>query len=367
MVSHPNVVTLNQEVYAELLGMGWDVICVVPSTWKDAYRPQGFRPRALEALEGRVRFLPVAFGGEPQRHFYLASPTRVIRELRPDASFVEQEPFSVPALQWGSALGRAGVPFGLQADENLDRPFPWPAYAIRRTLLPRAACIAARSPRAGRLMRQWGATGRIEVVPHTVPRWTEVARGGDLTFTVGFAGRLVPEKGLDDLVEAVGRLDGPVRLLLIGDGPMRQDLEARTLPHGEVEVRTGLVGPSMREAYGEIDVLVLPSRTTETWAEQFGRVLVEALLCGRPVVGSDSGEIPWVIGTTGGGLVFPEGEPGALAEHLMRLQRSPAERGELARRGREAAIREFSVEAAGRALDALLQPLSARAAAAAAR
>jgi glycosyltransferase involved in cell wall biosynthesis len=59
----------------------------------------------------------------------------------------------------------------------------------------------------------------------------------------------------------------------------------------------------MRDAYAEMDVLVLPSRTTSRWAEQFGRVLIEALWCGVLVVGS--GEIPWIVETTGGGRVFP--------------------------------------------------------------
>jgi len=355
VVSHPNVVTSNQEVYLELLHAGWDVTCVVPASWRDDYHPEGFEPEVLAGLEGRVRFLPVALPGEPQRHFYLTLPARLIRELRPDVAFLEQEPFSVPAFQWGSALGRARVPYGLQADENLDRPFPWPARVIRKILLPRARCIAARSPRAGKLAREWGATGYIGVVPHTVPRWEPTARRGDPRFTVGFAGRLVPEKGLHDLIGAVARLDGPVRLLVLGDGPLRTEVESASLPNGSVEVRTGLRSENMRDAYAEMDVLALPSRTTPTWAEQFGRVLVEALLCGRPVVGADSGEIPWVIRSTGGGLVFPEGDLAALAESLRRLQHSPEERESLAREGREAAVRQFSVQAAGRALDDLLQ------------
>ena len=65
----------------------------------------------------------------------------------------------------------------------------------------------------------------------------------------------------------------------------------------------------MAAGYAQLDVLVLPSHTTPTWKEQFGRVIVEALWCGVPVVGSDSGEIPWLIELTGGGLVFPEGDP----------------------------------------------------------
>ena len=82
----------------------------------------------------------------------------------------------------------------------------------------------------------------------------------------------------------------------------------------------------MPQWYAEMDVLVLPSRTTPTWAEQFGRVLTEALSCGTCVVGSDSGEIPWVIGTTGGGMVFPEDDVAALAETLTLLRDSERRR-----------------------------------------
>ena len=59
-----------------------------------------------------------------------------------------------------------------------------------------------------------------------------------------------------------------------------------------------------------LDVLVLPSLTTPSWKEQFGRVLQEAMACAIPVVGSDSGEIPHVIGDAG--LVTPEGDAAAL-------------------------------------------------------
>jgi glycosyltransferase involved in cell wall biosynthesis len=103
-----------------------------------------------------------------------------------------------------------------------------------------------------------------------------------------------------------------------------------------------------------MDVLAVPSRTTETWAEQFGRVLVEAMLCGRPVVGYESGEIGWVIRTGGGGIVVPEGDIDGLAAALSELQHSPEKRAELAARGIEGAERHFSVRAVADALEDLL-------------
>jgi glycosyltransferase involved in cell wall biosynthesis len=81
-----------------------------------------------------------------------------------------------------------------------------------------------------------------------------------------------------------------------------------------------------------LDVLVLPSRTTPRWKEQFGRVIIEALACATPVIGSDSGAIPEVIGEAG--LVFPEGNALALANAINTLHDSPAERRRLGALGR---------------------------------
>ena len=55
-----------------------------------------------------------------------------------------------------------------------------------------------------------------------------------------------------------------------------------------------------------LDLVVLPSETQPNWKEQFGRILIEAMACGTPVLGSDLAEIPSVIRTTGGGRVFAE-------------------------------------------------------------
>jgi glycosyltransferase involved in cell wall biosynthesis len=107
-------------------------------------------------------------------------------------------------------------------------------------------------------------------------------------------------------------------------------------------------------AYAQLDVLVLPSHTTPTWKEQFGRVLIEALWCDVPVVGSDSGEIPWLIGLTGGGLTFPEGDREALAARLVELRQAPELRRRLAATGRASVDRLFSVPAATDQLERLL-------------
>jgi glycosyltransferase involved in cell wall biosynthesis len=135
---------------------------------------------------------------------------------------------------------------------------------------------------------------------------------------------------------------------------MRSSLQEQPIPGSSVRVLQGLRHEEMAGAYAQLDVLVLPSHTTATWKEQFGRVIVEALSCGVPVVGSDSGEIPWLIGLTGGGLCFPEGDAHALAQQLQRLRDDPALRERLAHDGGAAVERLFTVRAATDALERLL-------------
>jgi len=353
IVSHACVLPANQSVFVFLADRGWETDVVVPDHWAHEYAEGSVAAAKLASLEARLHPLPVALAGQPQRHFYTRGAcSRLLRRLRPQVAFLEEESFSAPAFQWGVACWRHRVPFGVQAAENLDRALPAPARIFRAWTLRHAAFVAARSPTAKQLAERWGARGQVEVIPHAVPSWPKVGNDSqDDRFTIGFAGRLVEEKGIFDLLEAARRLPGHVRLLLAGNGPLRSRLERAGSEKVTIEIASDIKHEDMARAFGEMDVLVLPSRTTPTWVEQFGRVLVEALWCGVPVLGSSSGEIPWVIEATGGGLVFPEGDAVALAAALEELRASPEKRIRLAEAGRQSVERLFSVEAAGRLLD----------------
>ncbi len=410
VVSHPAVVDVNQEVYRELARRGWDLTVVLPSRWRHEYAHTDVTPRALPGLEDSLRPTPVAFPGRPQRHFYLTSCRSICARSRPHVAFVEAEPYSLSAAQWSRAFRRLGIPFGVQCYENIDRPLPMPVRRLRSRVLREAAFVAARSDSAARLARAWGARGEVDLAPPAVPAWDTVAvpdrdrapglaarplgerppaerplperplAGRPLAerpladptehpqaehslpehpqaerpFTVGYAGRLIESKGLIDLLAAVRQLDAPVELVLIGNGELRAQLDGQPIPGSRVRVLDTLTHDQMARGYAQLDVLVLPSHTTPTWKEQFGRVIVEALWCGVPVVGSDSGEIPWLIGLTGGGLVFPEGDRDALAAALGRLREAPELRRELAASGRAAVEERFSVPAATDSLERLL-------------
>ena len=150
-------------------------------------------------------------------------------------AFLEAEPYALAAAQWGRVLRRAGVPFGVQCYENIDRPLPTPVRALRSRVLRDAAFVAARSDSAARLAEHWGAAGEVAIAPPAVPSWDRVPSAGERPFTVGFAGRLTASKGLSDLLEAVRGLSAPVELLLVGDGEVRDRLEGAEIPGSRVQ------------------------------------------------------------------------------------------------------------------------------------
>ena len=165
------------------------------------------------------------------------------------------------------------------------------------------------------------------------------------TIVLGYVGRLVPEKGVDLLLAAAAGISG-VAVVVVGGGRDEKRLRRLATALGVAD-RTHVVGSvpstSVSEWLAALDVLVLPSLTTRGWSEQFGRVLVEAMACGAVVVGSDSGEIPSVIGDAG--LVVEEGSAAALRDALERLLGNEYERRRLGGAGRAQALRSFTQDA----------------------
>src|SRR5207248_3079132 len=102
--------------------------------------------------------------------------------------------------------------------------------------------------------------------------------------------------------------------------------------HGKrVRVVTGVRHADVPRYLNAMDILCAPSQTTPHWREQFGRMLVEAFACGVPVIGSDSGEIPYVIDKSG--LIVAETDEPAWRKALTELVESPTRRRELVARG----------------------------------
>ena len=182
------------------------------------------------------------------------------------------------------------------------------------------------------------------VDPELFP-WREPLLDPQRRFTIGYIGRLVPEKGVDLLLKAVSSLEEDVSVIIIGAGPQRGSLEQLAAQSGieeRVEFIPWIASSELPGQLRRMDALVLPSRTQSNWQEQFGRVLLEAMASGVPVVGSTSGEIPNVIGDAG--LVFTEGDTEALAALLCKLAADPELYYRLAERGRARVLAHYTQE-----------------------
>jgi glycosyltransferase involved in cell wall biosynthesis len=130
---------------------------------------------------------------------------------------------------------------------------------------------------------------------------------------------------------------------VLGTGPLRRALASLASELGLADriVFDDPIPSTQMPAYlAGLDALVLPSRTRPNWKEQFGRVLIEAMACGVPVIGSTCGEIPQVIGEAG--LVVPEDDVEALRAALLRLQRDAELHRDLSTRGRARVLAHYT-------------------------
>jgi glycosyltransferase involved in cell wall biosynthesis len=157
---------------------------------------------------------------------------------------------------------------------------------------------------------------------------------------VSFLGRLTSEKGLDLLTSVLGQLYSPWRALFIGSGPMQKTLEewGKKYP-GQVRI-VSATHDEVPAYLNATDILCAPSRTMSNWREQFGRMIIEGFASGLAVVGSDSGEIPHVIGDAG--IVVGEKDQSGWVHTLERLIEDESLRADLSERGRVRAQKLFA-------------------------
>jgi glycosyltransferase involved in cell wall biosynthesis len=302
-------------------------------------------PDAVVGLPIEVRRMPA--GSRRERVVWLA---RQLRELRPDAVWVQEEPID-PFLLEILALHRFRHRLRIVASvcENI---FPRSASplerAARRLLWPRLdGLIAVAGPsiegiRAAGMPESVSAAslvaGGLEPPTHVEPRALPFAESD---FVVGFAGRIVEEKGWRILVRALGALPSEFKLAVAGEGPDLGELQT-ALP-GRLHVAGLLPKGELWGFYAAIDCLAVPSLTRPRWKEQLGGTLLDGLAMGVPVVASASGGLPDAMGEAG--VLVPEGDADALVDALRRLRDDVGLRARLAEAGRERFRREFAIPA----------------------
>jgi len=385
VISHTYIVDLNCEKLRALaqIDPAVEVTVVVPRRW----RPGGVQKRTIESepkQEGNFRLCPLPNLSDNNQGLLCFGPALVslLRQFRPHIIQVEQGAKSLAYAQT-ITLNRA---LGLGAKNlfftwwnlpyDLKPPVSWlEGYNLRHT-----HGLVVGNQDGADILRQRGYHGPVQVMPQlgVDERLFQPQPQPDLrasldiapdAFVVGFVGRFVAEKGLRTLAHALAQLKDHPRpwvWLLLGRGELKAELAelaaqqgmghrlrwVESVPHADVPRYINLM-----------DTLVLPSETTYRfktltsagWKEQFGHVLIEAMACGVPVIGSDSGEIPHVIGETG--LVFPEGDAAALADRLTQLMDQPEAATSLGQQGYQRAMTHYTNHALAKQQLAFYQEL----------
>ncbi|MBA2226060.1 MAG: glycosyltransferase [Thermogemmata sp.] len=360
-IGHSYVVAFNRRLPHELMQQGngaWDVTVAAPRFVYGDLRPIHLENVPDESC--RLQPLSAYFTRRPHLLLY----HHRVRELlaqKWDIVHCWEEPFVLSSLQI-SLWQRSGklVYYTFQnISKSYPPPFSWiecysvnhchgwiaAGYSVDHTL----------SMRAGYCDRPHCVIplGVDTLVFHpereagvSVRRQLGWAEGGPPV--VGYLGRFVAEKGILFLLRVLERLRVAWRALFVGGGPLEGCLRRWAERQGaeRAQVVTGVAHQAVPRYLNAMDVLAAPSQTTPRWKEQFGRMLIEAMACGVPVAGSDSGEIPYVVGDAG--LVLPEADAAAWVAGLAGLLESPARRRELAAAGRERTCQRYAWPVAAR-------------------
>jgi glycosyltransferase involved in cell wall biosynthesis len=329
-----------------------DVTLGVPQRWTEA--ALGGPIETVWERQGGVEIFPI-----PARHhgdaallqFGRRELRSLLRDKRPDLVQVEEELLSRAAAQVVRAARRANVPAVLFTQENVERPASLLARWRSRGTLERVRGVIAGSAAAAELVRRERPDLPVVVIPQigvAVPPAPEHTYHEGLA--IGCVGRLVAEKGLDTLLEALAENRAERwHLTVVGEGPDRERLERFTSEHrlaARVRWMGALPPDRLARLWPELDVLVLPSHKLPAWTEPVGQVLMEAMANEVAVVGSDAGVIPEVIGDSG--VIVPPGDPVALAAALRRLA-TDATRRPLVQAARARAMQRFSDDAVAEA------------------
>lgn len=376
VVSHTYIVELNRRKWQILAELDPDVevMIIVPQRWK----PGGVQNQVIESefcIEGFLRVVPVSNFSENNQGLLTFGwdLIPILLDFQPDIIQVEQGSKSLAYTQLILLnkilkLNAVNIFFTWW---NLPYKLKFPVSRLEGYNLYNTDAIVAGNQDGAEILRERGYEGEILVAPQlgvdetlfkpiakSDPNLKKLGRDlgiSDQDFIVGYVGRFVAEKGLLTLLESLAKLpDIPWKLLLLGRGDFKSVLQERSRVLGISDRLIFIESVPHNQVFQYInlmDTLVLPSETTKQfktltnvgWKEQFGHVLIEAMACQIPVIGSDSGEIPNVIGDSG--LIFPEGNVEKLQNCLHNLMVNPSLAKDLGQKGYQRAMAFYTNQA----------------------
>ncbi len=320
-----------------------ELTVVVPPSWRDERGTMMLERKHTDGYELIVT--PIRFNGHFHLHYY---PTleKILARVRPDIFHIDEEPYNFATFHATRAMRRVNPHARILffAWQNILRNYPPPFAWMEQSVYRATDAAIAGNREAEKILQRKGFTKPISVIPQFgVPDSFAPMERNHNTLTIGYAGRLVREKGIEVLLRALAQTQGAWQLQILGSGPLADSLPklARELQiASRVHFAPWIASGEMPQFYNSLDILVVPSLTQPNWKEQFGRVIMEAMACGVPVIGSNSGEIPNVIGEAG--VIVSEGDVDGLAHALDALIQNSARRHQLGVMGRTRALALFS-------------------------
>ncbi|RAU82992.1 glycosyltransferase [Pontibacter arcticus] len=294
---------------AELIGKFVDLTLITPFKWPYYVEEELKPPGSFKHIKVRT-----TLEGKNHLHFYWGIE-KIIKDINPDIVHIDEEPFSLVTGQILRICKKLNIKTLCFTWENLFRNYPFPFNHLKQYVLNNIDYVIAGNEEAVEIVKKKGYNKNISVIPQfgidtttfyprAIKKYTVCP---DFKLSVGFVGRVIEEKGIQTVINAMKNLPS-VHLTIIGTGPYQTELQKilkRNHIENQVKFLGGVSSTDVAEHIASFDTLILPSLTGKKWKEQFGRVLPEAMACKVAVIGSSSGEIPNVIGNAG--LVFEEG------------------------------------------------------------
>lgn len=281
--------------------------------------------------DGLIQYLRVSSRGDADKPMDLRWSRRglraVVRDVRPQLLHMVADPWTPTAAAGAAAARDLKIPYVLVATSSLGGPrgmtSKWQADRVRDGA---AALAGTVRPALDHLLAGSATPKPTAVLPSgglTIPApWHQRPEPNPVIFAS--VGRLVPERGVDLLLDALSESYGEWRLRVAGTGPMHEALEQQAQRLG-LSARIEWLGAMPRDQlpalWQQVDVLVAPSRSTPEWVEPTGAVVLQAMAHGVAPVVSRCGALPDVVGD--GGLVVDEGDIAALARAIQGLVAEP--------------------------------------------
>jgi glycosyltransferase involved in cell wall biosynthesis len=284
--------------------------------------------------------------------FFYTKIEKLLKSGNYDLIYIWEEPYIYSGFQIARLAKKYKIPYVFSTFQNINKKYPFPfsfienyvsknssgwiphANLVKETLLSRGY-----SERNCKLITMGVSKNRF--FPEEAKRTIKRGELGLTKVTLCFMGRLIEDKGISVLIQALGQVNFDWQLLVLGVGPEKETIVewARNINKIHdvkfIHAKHDLVPDYLRCA----DILVAPSQTTGKWKEQFGRMIIEAFASKVAVIGSTSGEIPHVIGDCG--IIVDEKNVTEWKEKIEFLLKENVKREELAKAGLDRFLENF--------------------------